>query len=250
LVEHHLCDGHEFVSFGFVPCDQAICSQHGLRTVGAKGFVASIVEKDHVAAPHLLIDFLFDVVFSLFFPIPARNPPHDRLEPQLARDPKGGGPAPTERGTKKQAGIPNRVSNGLLTSFEFHSGPGFRGKNQVGMGKRVIPHHVSQIKNLTHNIGSLCDIAADQKESSVHAVFGKNFQEAERMRVVWTIIVGECELARATRKTNQAPPIPLSLGGHRLIAGYEGHCARGAADDVADRHAPIVTAAGLAKGCP
>ena len=212
--------------------------------------MSSIVEKDNVASPNLLIDFLLDVVFSLSFPIPARNSPHDRLEPQLARDPKRSGPAPTERGTKKRAGIPRRVSNCQLTSFEFHSGPGFRGKNQVGMGKRVIPHHMSQINNLTHNIRSLCDIAANQKESSVHAVSGKNVQKAEGMRVVWTIIVGECELARATRKTNQASPIPLSLGGHRLIAGDKGRCARGAADDVADHHAPIVTAAGLARGCP
>jgi len=75
----------------------------------------------------------------------------------------------------------------------------------------VVPNHVSQVDELAHNIAPLGDVAADEKERSLDAVSGKNLQEAERVRVVGTIIVGERQLARTTPKTNQASPIPLPL---------------------------------------
>ena len=101
LRKQHLWDGHKLVSLNFVPRDQSICGDHGLRTVGAEGFVSSIVEKDYVTAPNLLAHLPLDPVCSPSFPIQARNPPHHRFEPQLTSDPKGSGSAPAKRGTKK-----------------------------------------------------------------------------------------------------------------------------------------------------
>lgn len=64
------------------------------------------------------------------------------------------------------------------------------------MSEGVIADDVTGVDNLAGEIGALLDIASDEKESRLNLVFGEDFEQAQSVRVVGAIVVGESELAR------------------------------------------------------
>ncbi len=64
------------------------------------------------------------------------------------------------------------------------------------MCERVVADDVSGLDDLTRNLGPLLHVASDQKKSCVHVVLGQYFQQAQRVRIVRAIVVGERELFR------------------------------------------------------
>ena len=66
------------------------------------------------------------------------------------------------------------------------------------------------------------DVAADQKKGCVDVVVGEDFEQAQGVRVVGAVVVGEGELARIPGQAGEGFSVPLAGGGHGLVAGGDG----------------------------
>ncbi len=66
------------------------------------------------------------------------------------------------------------------------------------------------------DVGTLLHVAADQKKCGANIVPGQNIQQAQRVRIVRTIIVGERQLFRA------GDSVPVNV--------WPNHCPVGAMD--------------------
>ena len=88
--------------------------------------------------------------------------------------------------------------------------------------------HVARLNDLANDFGPLPHVAADQKKSRVNSVLREHLQQAQRVRVVRAVVIGERELARAARQSGERASIPLAGRRHRLVAGdCDGGCGCG-----------------------
>ena len=94
---HHPRNGDKFITFGFVPRNQPIGSDHRLRAIRSHLLVPAVVQQDHVAAANLLSDFALDDGCWRRVPVIARDIPHDRLEAKFTRDAEHRRAASSER---------------------------------------------------------------------------------------------------------------------------------------------------------
>ena len=90
------------------------------------------------------------------------------------------------------------------------------------MGEGVIADGVACMDDFAGEIGTLLNVASDEKESCVNIVFGEDFEESRSVRIVGTIVIGESELARAVRESGESFAIPLAGGRHGLVGRYCG----------------------------
>ena len=62
------------------------------------------------------------------------------------------------------------------------------------MSEGVIAHDVSRFDDFAGNIGPLLHVASDQKKSRANVVLRQDFQQAQRVRIVGPVVIGEREL--------------------------------------------------------
>ena len=90
------------------------------------------------------------------------------------------------------------------------------------MGEGVIADDVAGADDFMSEIGALLDVASDEKESCVNIMFGEDFEQAQSVRIVGTVVVGESDLASVVRKAGESFAVPLAGGGHGLVGRYCG----------------------------
>ena len=100
-------------------------------------------------------------------------------------------------------------------------------ESQQGMGEGVVADDVAGFDDLAGNFGTLLDVASDQEECCVHAVLRENFEQAQRVRIVGAVVVGEGELFRSSSQAGEGAAVPLSGGRHGLVARGDGGGQRG-----------------------
>src|ERR1700693_2834166 len=86
------------------------------------------------------------------------------------------------------------------------------------MSEGVVADDVSGLDDLAGNLRLLVDVASDQKKSCVYVVFCENFEQAQGVRVVGAVVVGECELARSGGQSGEGFSVPLRSWSHGLVA--------------------------------
>ena len=77
------------------------------------------------------------------------------------------------------------------------------------MSEGVVADDVAGLDDFADDFRTLLDVASDQKKSCVHVVLGEDFQQAQGVRIVGAVVVGERDLARAARQSGEGLPIPL-----------------------------------------
>src|SRR5262249_54241413 len=75
-----------------------------------------------------------------------------------------------------------------------------------------IRNHVTGLHENADDVWALLRVAPVQKKSGLLVVTRENLQQAERVRVVWSVVVGERELLRAWRKAGEGVSVPLARG--------------------------------------
>src|ERR1700722_9506616 len=88
---------------------------------------------------------------------------------------------------------------------------------EQGMRESMVADDVASPDDLANNLRTLPNIAPNQKKSCGHAVLRQDFEQMERMRVVWPVIVSEGELLRARSEAGEGTSVPLSGGRHGLV---------------------------------
>ena len=83
----------------------------------------------------------------------------------------------------------------------------------------MVADDVAGFDDFAGEVGALLDVASDQKKCCVHVVLGQDFQQAQRVRVVGAVVVGEGELLGAARQAGEGAAVPLAGGRHGLVAG-------------------------------
>ena len=104
----------------------------------------------------------------------------------------------------------------------------------------MITNDVASPNDLACDVGTLLHEAADQEKSCMHIVAGKDLQQAQGVRIVGTIIIGERDLLAAASQAGECAPVPLPRGRHRLISCSDGAERRATSQDKAE-HAGIVS---------
>ena len=107
---------------------------------------------------------------------------------------------------------------------EFLSDFCFAFEDQKRMGEGVIADDVAGFDDFAGEFRTLLDVASDQKKSRLYAVFGEDFEQAQRVRVVGAVVIGQRDLARAARQAGESFAQPLSGRGHGLVAGGNRGC--------------------------
>src|SRR5208282_6669825 len=82
----------------------------------------------------------------------------------------------------------------------------------------MIADNMSSLRQLTHDVRPLPDVASDKKKSCSHIVPGKNFQQTKSVRVVGAIVISQRQLPGSSLQSGKRPPIPLPPRRHGLIA--------------------------------
>jgi hypothetical protein len=63
------------------------------------------------------------------------------------------------------------------------------------------------------------DVAADQEERRFDFMLREDFEQAQGVRIVGAVVIREGELFRAAGQAGEGAAVPLSGGGHGLVAG-------------------------------
>ena len=194
-----------------------IGGDHCLRAVRAYLLVSAIVQKDYVAATNLFRYLALDYRSGRRVPVVAGYVPHDWLEAKFAGYAKHGGAASSEGRAEEIGGFANRILQSIAALSEFLPDLGFALEDQKRMGEGVVADNVAGLDDRAGNLRLLLDVASNQKKSGVNVVFREDFQQALGVRVVGAIVVGQCDLARAARQSDESSSIPLRRRGHGLI---------------------------------
>ena len=106
------------------------------------------------------------------------------------------GRRPAKRRTEKIGVLAYRIGQGTRASFKLSSylACGLEGKQ--GMRERVIPNYVPSLCHLARDVRPLLHKASDQEKRSADIVPCQNLQQAQRVRIVGAVIVGQRELLR------------------------------------------------------
>ena len=106
----------------------------------------------------------------------------------------------------------------------------------------MVTYDVAGLNNCADDLWTLLDVAADQKKSCVHAVFGKNIEQSQSVRVVGAVVVSQCELARGARESGESLAIPLTCRRHGLVTGGDDGRGANRASQGEGEHVGIVNA--------
>src|ERR1035441_11077884 len=87
------------------------------------------------------------------------------------------------------------------------------------MRESVGAYNMASLDDLTRDLGTLAHVTSDQKKSCAHVVFRQYLEQAQRVRIVGPVVIGERELLGAARQAREGAAIPLPGGPHRLISG-------------------------------
>ena len=90
------------------------------------------------------------------------------------------------------------------------------------MREGVVADNVAGLDDFAGDFRTLPHIASNQKKSRVHVVLGENFQQAQRVRIVGAVVVGQRDLPRSARQSREGSPIPLPRRRHGLITRGNG----------------------------
>lgn len=90
------------------------------------------------------------------------------------------------------------------------------------MGEGVIGDDVAGSSDFAGEIGTLLDVASDEKKSCLDIVFSEDLEQAQSVRIVGTVVVGEGEFARVVREAGESFAIPLGSGRHGLVGRGRG----------------------------
>ncbi len=90
--------------------------------------------------------------------------------------------------------LSHRIRQRLLAISQLHSRLARRSKDQIGMAKSMIADDMPSPRQLARDIGSLFHVAPDEKKCRLYVVSGKNFEQTKSVRIVRTVVVGQCEL--------------------------------------------------------
>ena len=82
----------------------------------------------------------------------------------------------------------------------------------------VIADHVAGARNLARNFRLLGDEAPDQEEARLDLMPGQHLQQAKRLRIVGTVVVGQGKLTRAAARAQIGASVELRSRGVGSIA--------------------------------
>ena len=82
----------------------------------------------------------------------------------------------------------------------------------------MVPDHMPGFHQLANNIRTLLRVAADQEKCGVDIVPGKDFQQAQGMRIVGPVVISERQLLRPAAQPGEGTAEPLPGRRHGLIA--------------------------------
>ena len=80
------------------------------------------------------------------------------------------------------------------------------------MSEGVVPDHMSGLHQFANDVRPLLHIASDQKKRGVNIVPGQNVQQAQGVRIVGPIIVGERQLLRSAAQSGEGWPNHCPVG--------------------------------------
>src|SRR5580700_4220002 len=109
------------------------------------------------------------------------------------------------------------VFEGRAAGGEFLANFSRAFESQERMCEGVVADDVAGLDDFAGELGALLDIPSDQKKSRADVVLGEDLQQAQRVRVVGTIVVGQGELLCAARQAGEGAAVPLSGGRHGLV---------------------------------
>jgi len=114
-----------------------------------------------------------------------------------------------------------RLSSGFFDSalafFQLNAGLDCARHDQVGMSKGVISDDVAGFEEIAHDVRPALHIAPNQEKSSVHTIFLQNFHQAQGMRIVGPIVIGERNLLADGRGAHERRTEALGPWRHRLV---------------------------------
>src|SRR6202035_4264772 len=108
------------------------------------------------------------------------------------------------------------------------------------MGEGVVADDVASSNNFASDIRTFFNVAPDQEESCVDAVFSEDVKQVLSVRVIGAIVVGEGELARAVARSCESFAVPLPRRRHGLVARSNGGCGGDGAGQGESEHAGLV----------
>src|ERR1700757_2248985 len=82
----------------------------------------------------------------------------------------------------------------------------------------MISDDVTRFDEVASNVRTLLHVAPDQKKSRAYVIPRKNFQQTQRVRIIGTVVVGECYFLAVASDAGERAPVPLTRGRHRLIS--------------------------------
>ena len=83
----------------------------------------------------------------------------------------------------------------------------------------MVADNVSGPENFAGDLRTLLHIASDQKKSRMHIMPGEDFQQAQRVSIIGTVVVRQRNLSRPARQSRERFSIPLPRRRHRLVTG-------------------------------
>ena len=87
--------------------------------------------------------------------------------------------------------LADRIRDRALAPHDFIPHLRAAAENQLGMGKCVIPNHMSRLSQFAHDVGPLLDKSPNQEKRRPRAVLGQNLEQAESVRIIRAIIIGK-----------------------------------------------------------
>ncbi len=174
-----------------------IGGNYRLGTVGAHLLVPTIVQQDHVAAANLFCDFTLDFRGWRGVPVVAGDVPHDWLEAKFARHAEHGWTASAERRAEEIGIFAYRILQSRAALLKLAPDVTFAFESEQRMREGVIADDVAGLDNLAGDFRALLYVASDQKKSRLNTVSGENFQQAQGMKIIGTVVVSQGELPRA-----------------------------------------------------
>jgi len=167
-----------------------IGGDHCLGAVGSHLFVAAVVKQDYVAAVNLFCYLALDRGGWRGVPVVAGYVPHDWLEAEFAGQAEDRWAASSEGRAEKVRGLRDGVLQGVAALGELPADLDFALEDQEGMSEGVIADDVAGLDNLADDLRMLLHVAPDQEKSRVYIVFRQDFEQAQGVRIVGTVVVG------------------------------------------------------------
>ena len=91
------------------------------------------------------------------------------------------------------------------------------------MREGVVADDVASAFDFADDFRTLLDVASDQEECCLNVVIGEDVEQAHRVRIVGTVVIGEGYLTGSALQAREGLSAPLSSWCHGLVTGsYRG----------------------------